>query len=194
MNQYHMIPEVRQDEYMNLQIESWRARVKLLKAVKPIVKAYDGKAYSKRFDKAVSEQLNTEDHDNRVFVSHSYGDRLYITVCTKRSIKVPHDFYTGSYQINDTESCVNLATITPENAKLRKIDADTTIKNIDSKIEELHERIENTLRAYANLTAYRKKIEEVKRILQEASELIGQAPREFTGLYKTEYCLKESRY
>lgn len=195
MRQYWNIPEDRRDEFMNLQIESWRAQIKLLNAIKPIIKAYDGKTYSKRLDKAIEEKYNTrEDRNNYVYISHSYGERLYIYVSCKRELIIPKEHYNDHDQINDKESCVTLVTYTPEDSKLRRINAAETIKGIDDKIKALHEDIDNSLRAYASLTAYRAKIEEVKRILQEAGDLVKGAPSEFTGLYKTEYCLKESRY
>lgn len=195
MRQYCNIPENKRDEFMNLQIDSWRSRIALLNAIKPIVKAYDGKTYSKRFDKAIEDKYNTrDDRDNYIYVSHSYGERLYICVRCQRSLTVQHEHYSDHQQINDSESSPCLRTYTPEDSKLRRIDAAETIKDIDGRIEELHNKIDQSLKAYANLTAYRTKIEEVNRILQEASELIKGAPNEFTGLYKTEYNLKESRY
>ena len=195
MRQYYNIPEDRRDEFMNLQIDSWRSRIALLNAVKPIVKAYDGKTYNKRFDKAIEDKYNTkEDRDNYIFVSHSYGECIYIGVNCKRALTVQHEHYTEYQQINDSESCPCLRTYTPEDSKLRRIDSKGTIENIDSRINELHEKIDHALRAYANLKAYREKINEVNRILKEAADLIGNAPSEFTGLYKTEYTLKESRY
>ena len=195
MRQYWNIPENKRDEFMNLQIESWRAQIALLNAIKPIIKSYDGKTYSKRLDKAIEEKYNTrDDRENYVYISHSYGERLYIYVSCKRELIIPKEHYSDHNQINDKESCVTLATYTPEGATLRRINAAETIKGIDEKIESLHADIDNTLRAYANLTQYREKITEINRILQEAAELVKGAPSEFTGLYKTEYCLKESRY
>ena len=195
MNSYYLIPEDRRDEFMNMQIESWRAQIALLNAIKPIVKAYDGKTYSKRLDNAIAEKYNTkEDRKNYVYISHSYGERLYIYVSCKRELLIPKEHYNDYHQISDKESCVTLVTYTPEDSKLRRIDAGETIKGIDAKIKELHEDIDQSLKAYANLTQYRAKIEEIKKILQEAGELVKGAPSEFTHLYKTEYCLKESRY
>lgn len=195
MNQYYMIPEDRRDEFFNLQIESWRAQIALLNAVKPIIKAYDGKTYSKRLDKAIEDKYNTrERRDDRMYISHSYGDHLYICASCKRSLVIEKEHYNDHHQINDAETTTGLATYTPEDSKLRRINAAETIKNIDSRIDELHNDIDQSLRAYANLTAYRAKIEEINRILQEASDLVKGAPSEFTHLYKTEYCLKESRY
>ena len=195
MRQYWNIPEDRKDDFMNLQIDSWRKRAELLQAIKPIIKAYDGKTYNKRFDKAIEDKYNTkEDRENYIYVSHSYGDRLYICVKCQRSLEVQKEHYSDHCQINDSESCPGIATYTPEGSKLRRIDAAGTIKNIDSGIEKLHQEIDQSLKAYANLKAYQTKIDEVKRALQEAHDLIGNAPSEFTGLYKTEYTLKESRY
>jgi hypothetical protein len=180
---------------MNLQIESWRAQIALLNAVKPIIKAYDGKTYSKRLDKAIEEKYNTrESRDNRMYISHSYGDRLYICASCKRSLVIEKEHYNDHYQINDAETHATLVTYTPEDSKLRRINAAETIKGIDADIEKIHNEIDQSLRAYANLTAYREKITEINRILHEASELVKGAPSEFTHLYKTEYCLKESRY
>ena len=194
MNHYYMIPENRRDEFFNLQIESWRAQIALLNAVKPIIKAYDGKTYSKRLDAAVMALNKEDDRKNRAYISHSYGDRLYIDVICDRSILIEKEHYNDYHQINDRETTAGLATYKPEDSKLRRINAAETIKNIDSRIDELHNDIDQSLRAYANLTAYRAKIEEINRILQEASDLVKGAPSEFTHLYKTEYCLKESRY
>lgn len=195
MNSYYQIPEDRRDEFMNLQIDSWRAQIALLNAIKPIVKAYDGKTYSKRFDKAIEEKYNTrEDRDNYAYVTHSYGDRLYICAVCKRELIIPKEHYNDHHQISDKECDAYLATYTPEGATLRRIDAAETIKHIDADIEKIHEEINQSLKAYANLTQYREKIKEANRILQEASELVKGAPSEFTHLYKTEYCLKESRY
>ena len=195
MNQYYMIPEDRRDEFFNLQIESWRAQIALLNAVKPIIKAYDGKTYSKRLDKAIEDKYNTrERRDDRMYISHSYGDRLYICASCKRTLVIEKEHYNDHHQINDAEKHATLVTYTPEDSKLRRINAAETIKGIDESIENLHNEIDQSLRAYANLTAYRAKIEEINRILQEASDLVKGAPSEFTHLYKTEYCLKESRY
>ena len=193
MNQYYRIPEEQRDEFMNLQIESWRKQAAMLNEIKATVKAYSGKTYSKRFDKAVEEH-NTEDHKNRLYVSHSYGERLYIYARCETALDLQHEHYTEHHRVNDFESAVNLATYTPEDSKLRRIDAAETIKDIDSKIEELHQDIDRSLKAFANLEKYRAKIEEAAKILQEAGELVKGAPHEFTQLYKTEYCIKESRY
>ena len=195
MRQYWNIPEDRKDEFFNLQIDSWRKRAELLQAIKPIIRTYDGKTYNKRFDKAIEDKYNTkEDRDNYIFVSHSYGERIYIGVNCKRALTIQNEHYANHCQINDHETTVMIALTTPEGAKLRRIDSKGTIENIDSRINELHEKIDHALRAYANLKAYREKINEVNRILKEAADLIGNAPSEFTGLYKTEYTLKESRY
>lgn len=195
MNRYYLLPEESRDEFMNLQIDSWRSRIALLNAIKPIVKAYDGKTYSKRFDKAIEDKYNTkEDRNNYIYVSHSYGDRLYICIHCYRSLSVQREHYTDSYQVNDQESAPCLATYTPEGSKLRRIDAAKTLEYIDVRIAELHEKIDKTLRAWANIGAYNAKIEQVRQLLHEAADLIGGAPSEFTGLYKTEYILKESRY
>lgn len=195
MYSYYRIPEDKRDEFMNLQIESWRAQVALLNAVKPIIKSFDGKTYSKRLDKAIEEKYNTrERRDDRMYISHSYGDRLYICASCKRSLEIPTPHYSDHYQVNDAETHATLVTYTPEDSKLRRVDAAETIKGIDKDIEKLHSDIDQCLKAYANLTAYRAKIEEVNKILQEANELVKDAPSEFKQLYKTEYCLKESRY
>lgn len=195
MRQYWNIPEDRKDEFMNCQIESWRKRAELLQAIKPIIRQYDGKTYSKRFDRAIEDKYNTrEDRKNYIYVSHSYGDRIFIEVNCIRSITVDNGHYTDYQQVNDTQSCPMLFTYTPDGSKLRRIDAEKTIAGIDERITELHNKIDSSLKAYANLKAYQAKIDEVRRILGEASDLIGNAPSEFTHLYKTEYCLKESRY
>ena len=195
MNSYYQIPTDRRDEFMNLQIDSWRAQIDLLNAVKPIIKAYNGKTYSKRLDNAIAEKLyHKDDRDNYVYISHSYGDHLYICVRCQRALVIKKEHYTDYHQINDRESCTGLSTYTPEDSKLRRIDAEQTIKNIDSKIDELHQDITKTLKAWANIDAYNAKIEQARQILREAADLIGGAPSEFTGLYKTEYTLKDSRY
>ena len=195
MYDYYRIPADRRDEFMNLQIESWRAQMDLLNAVKPIIKSFDGKTYSKRLDKAIEAKFNTvERRDNRMFVSHSYGDRLYICASCKRSLVVEKETFNDHYQVNDAETHAAIVTYTPEDSKLRRVDAAETIKGIDKDIEKLHNDIDQSLKAYANLTAYRAKIDEIRQILQDAAELVKGAPSEFTHLYKTDYCLKESRY
>lgn len=195
MNSYWQIPEGSRDEYMNLQIESWRAQIKLLNAIKPIIKAYDGKTYSKRLDKAIEEKYNTrEDRKNYAYISHSYGERLYIYAVCNRTLVIPKEHYNDHHQIIDKESSAGIDTYIPEDGTLRRINAAETIKNIDRQIENIHDKIDHSLKAYANLNQYREKIAECNRILQKAAELIKGAPSEFTGLYRTEYCLKESRY
>ena len=195
MRQYYNIPENLKDDFMNMQIEAWRARIELFKAIKPIIKAYDGKTYSKRLDQAIEEKYNTRENRNEyAYISHSYGERLYITIRTNRSLTIPGEHYDNHEQINDPESSAGIHTYIPEGSKLRRVDAAQTIKNIDASIEGLHDKIEKTIKAYANISKYRELVNQAQDLIREASELISGAPSELTGLYKLEYCIKESRY